>query len=49
MVGDNDDVPHTVDPESATKSPEDVGETKKVDTKVQETAAKEREKTGGYQ
>ena len=46
---DDDNVPHTADPEPTGKSPEGVGETKKVDTKVQETAAKEREETGGYQ
>ena len=46
---DDDNVPHTVDPDPAVKPSESVGETKKVDTKVQETAAKEREEAGGYQ
>ena len=48
-MADDDNVPHTVDQEHTVKPTESVGETKKVDTKVQETAAKERKETGGYQ
>ena len=38
----------TQQPASPKESPQQ-GETKKVDTGAQESAAKEREKTGGYQ
>jgi hypothetical protein len=46
---DNDRTALNEDAQPAAKPSDDIGVMKKVDTKVQEDAAKEREETGGYQ
>ncbi len=46
---DNDRIALNEDAQPAEKPSNDIGVMKKVDTKVQEDAAKEREETGGYQ
>ncbi len=48
-MDDKETAAQDTSPKPAPGPAEDIGETKKVDTQVQEEAAKQREETGGYE